>query len=417
MDIQNFLLPLVGVLGCALAMAYVLRALGLPAAIAYIITGVMVGPSGLGWMADRQLLTHLGELGVIMLMFFIGMEVSLPRLVAGWRIAVLGTFSQMAISVMVCIVFAVAFGWPWQTGLLFGFILSLSSTAVVLTMLKDTNELGQPFGQNALSVLLMQDLAIVPIMIVVGLMGDSEGIGWGRLLLQVVGGASLIFVAVWLMRSARFHIPERLLTTVDKRVMLGLLLCFATASITAQMGLSAPMGAFLAGMVIGSTDQREWVHEHLRSLYVVFVATFFLSIGMLVDVGFVSEHLGMLFALTAGVFVLNSGINTVVLRVLGENWRVAVLTGGLLSQIGEFSFLLASLGWSMHIINDTMHHMTVAVIALTLLLSPFWVIAIRLMIREGTPIYTTPEVDIQAVNAAEQEVPAPHEYDGKGGRS
>ncbi|MDQ6958037.1 MAG: cation:proton antiporter, partial [Mariprofundaceae bacterium] len=217
------LLTLVGVIGCALALAFILRELRLPAAIAYIVTGIVVGPTGFGLVHDRELLTHMGELGVIMLMFFIGMEVSLPRLIAGWRIAVLGTGAQIVLSVLVCTLASLVFGWPWRTGVLFGFIVSMSSTAVVLTMLKDAGELDHPFGQNALGVLLMQDVAIVPMMIVIGFLGGS-GTDWTATGIQLAGGTLLVGFAVWMMKNPGcWHIPEALKTTVDRRVMLGLL--------------------------------------------------------------------------------------------------------------------------------------------------------------------------------------------------
>lgn len=376
------LLILVAAIGCALALAFLLRELKMPAAIAYIVTGVAIGPSGADLVHDRELLRHMGELGVIMLMFFIGMEVSLPRLVAKWRVAVLGTGAQIAASVAICTLGAVAFGRPWQTGVLTGFIVSLSSTAVVLTMLKDSGELEHPFGQNALAVLLMQDIAIVPMMIVIGVMAGDDGDG-RMTLLRLAGGALLVALAVWMMKNpGRWHIPEALKTTVDRRVMLGLLLCFAAAALTAEMGLSAPFGAFLAGMLLHASDQADWVREHLRSLYVVFVAIFFLSIGMLVDVRYVLAHWPLMLALTLAVLLLNSGLNSLILRALGEPWPLALLTGGVLGQIGELSFLLASLGLAGGLLSEGGHHIIVAVIALSLMFSPVWMAAIRLVVRD-----------------------------------
>ncbi len=382
MEMNDVLMVLVGVTGCALLLATLMREIQLPAAIAYIVTGVLVGPTGLGLVHDRELLTHMGELGVIMLMFFIGMEVSLPRLIAGWRIAVLGTGAQIAISVLICTLGTTIFGLPWQTGVLFGFIVSMSSTAVVLSMLKDSGELEHPFGQNALGVLLMQDLAIVPMMIVIGLISGSGG-DWTSTAVQLVGGSLLVALAVWIMRTPGWRIPVWLTQGMERRVMLGLLLCFTAAMLTAELGLSAPFGAFLAGMLLHASDQSDWVEEHLRSLYIVFVAIFFLSVGMLVDIHFVLEHWPMMFALTLAVLVLNSGINSLVLRALGESWPVALLTGGVLGQIGEFSFLLASMGLSLGLMGQTASHITIAVIALTLMLSPVWMMGIKALIRRG----------------------------------
>jgi len=384
MEMNHVLLTLVGITGCALLLASIMREIKLPAAIAYIITGVIVGPTGLGLVEDRALLTHMGEIGVIMLLFFVGMEVSLPRLIAGWRIAVLGTAAQIAVSVLVCVVAATLFDTSWQTGVLFGFIVSMSSTAVVLTMLKDSGELEQPFGQNALGVLLMQDLAIVPMMIVIGILGGGdEGASASSIAVQLVGGTLLVGAAVYMMRTPGWKIPDWLHQGTERRVMMGLLLCFAAATMTALLGLSAPFGAFLAGMLLHATDQSDWVEEHLRSLYIVFVAIFFLSVGMLVDAHFVLGHLPLMFGLTLAVLLLNSGINSIVLRMLGERWPVALLTGGVLGQIGEFSFLLAAMGLSYGLMNEDAHRIIMAVIALSLMISPLWMMIIRNLIRRG----------------------------------
>ncbi|PIQ64346.1 MAG: cation/H(+) antiporter [Zetaproteobacteria bacterium CG11_big_fil_rev_8_21_14_0_20_59_439] len=381
---NHVLLTLVGITGCALLLATIMREIRLPAAIAYIITGMIVGPTGLGLVHDRELLPHMGEIGVIMLLFFVGMEVELPRLIASWRIAVLGTAAQIAVSVLVCVGAAIFFDTSWKAGVLLGFIVSMSSTAVVLTMLKDSDELEQPFGQNALGVLLMQDLAIVPMMIVIGILGGGEeGVSVSSILVQLIGGTLLVGAAVYMMRTPGWKIPDWLHQGTDRRVMMGLLLCFAAATLTALLGLSAPFGAFLAGMLLHATDQADWVEEHLRSVYIVFVAIFFLSVGMLVDAHFVLGHMPLMFGLTLAVLLLNSGINSLVLRALGETWPQALLTGAVLGQIGEFSFLLAAMGLSLGLMDETSHRIIMAVIALSLLLSPLWMMMIKNLIRRG----------------------------------
>jgi len=386
MDMNNVLLALVAVIGCALTFAFTLRALRIPAAVAYIITGIVAGPSGFGLVTDYQLLTHMGELGVIMLLFFVGMEVSLPRLIAGWRIAVVGTAAQIILSVGVCMAGAWMFGTSWKAGLLFGFLISMSSTAVVLTLLKDADELELPFGQNALGILLVQDIAIVPMMIILGVVGGEGEIDLMKIGIQIGGGVLLLALVAWLMRRPHWRFPLALKQSLDKKIMLGLLLCFSAAALTAEIGLSAPFGAFLAGMVLHASDQAEWVEDHLRSLYVVFVAIFFMSVGMLVSLDFVYANMGVLAMITLAVFLLNSGINAVILRLLGETWSMALLTGGLLSQIGEFSFLLASMGLGLGLLTQDGHQMAMAVIALSLMLSPLWMLAVRLMLHEESRV-------------------------------
>ncbi len=392
MEFNSVLFIIVITIGCALSMAYVLKYFSMPAALAYILTGLAIGPSGLKLVENDELFRHVGEIGVIMLLFFIGMEVSLPRLIRGWRVAVLGTAAQMLLSVLICSLLMPLAGMSWKAGLLFGFIISLSSTAVVLTMLKDADELDSPFGQNALGVLLVQDMAIVPIMIIIGLLGGDE-ISPVQLSVQLIGGVLLVALAIWLMRGSRWRLPEQLKTSTDKQVLLGLLVCFSAATVTAWIGLSAPFGAFLAGMVLHATEEHEWVEDHLRSLYVVFVAVFFMSVGLLVDLQFVMAHLLFVLLATLAVFVLNSGINTLVLRMLGESWRMALLTGGLLSQIGELSFLLASLGFSIGLLSEEGHQMAMIVIAMSLMLSPLWMVAIRCIVP---PTRVEPVLDTEA---------------------
>ncbi|MFQ5519473.1 MAG: cation:proton antiporter, partial [Mariprofundus sp.] len=145
---------------------------------------------------------------------------------------------------------------------------------------------------------------------------------------------------------------------------------------------SPGLGAFLAGMVLASSDQSDWVHEHLESVYVIFVMIFFLSVGMMVDTNYLMSHLPLVIGATAVVFLFNSGVNVFVMRALGESWGMALITGGLLSQIGEFSFLLASVGAFAGILSQGLHELTVIVIAMTLLFSPIWMIMTKWLARQ-----------------------------------
>jgi len=359
------------VLFCSILIAYVSARLRQPIAVAYILTGIVLGPSGLAVIEDHELVTRIGEIGVVMLLFFVGMEVSIPRLMEGWRIAFVGTNIQIMLSVAACVGLAVWLGLEWQLGVLLGFIISLSSTAVVLRMLQDSGELDLPMGQNALGILLVQDMAIIPMMVILGLIG-SASISIPEISIQVLGGIAIVAFVLWLMRSGRFHIPDALISNTDQCMMLGLLLCLGSASLTAWLGLSPGLGAFLAGVLLASSDRAQWVHEHLGPVHVIFMAMFFLSVGMLVDISYFLEHIEIVLGATILVFLFNAGTNVFVLRSLGENWETSLLTAGLLSQIGEFSFLLAAVGLHAGLMNESLHSMAVLVIALTLMLSPLW---------------------------------------------
>lgn len=371
------------VLLLALAVGYITVRLGLPIVVAYIVTGIMLGPSMLGVIDDQHMVTRVGEIGVVMLLFFVGMEVSIPKLMQRWKVAVVGTAVQVLVSVMVCVALVWVFSMPTSLGILFGFVISLSSTAVVLKELQDSGEMDAPFGQNAVGVLLVQDMAIVPMMIVLSLMGDGE-LEAATLIKQVVGGIAVLGLVVLLMRTGSFHIPAFLKGSVERRVLLGLLLCLGAATLTSWLGLSPGLGAFLAGMLLASSDQSDWVHEHLESVYIIFVMIFFLSVGMMVNVDYLQSHLLLVCGATMLVFLFNSGVNVFVMRALGEDWEHALITGGLLSQIGEFSFLLATVGTFAGILSPELHELTVIVIAMTLLFSPGWMMMVkRLARRDG----------------------------------
>ncbi|NWF39246.1 cation:proton antiporter [Mariprofundus sp. NF] len=381
MHLDPVILVITIVLFFSMLMAYVAMRVKLPIVVAYILTGIVIGPSGFAVIEDHDLVTRIGEIGVIMLLFFVGMEVSIPRLMQGWKVAFVGTNIQIIISVVACVGLALIFDMSWQQGVLYGFIISLSSTAVVLRMLQDSGELELPMGQSALGVLLVQDMAIIPMMIILSMLGSGDDISVSGIAVQVAGGVAILLFVFWLMRSNRFHIPEALLGSYEHRMMLGLLLCLGSASLTGWLGLSPALGAFLAGVLLASSDQSKWVHEHLGPVQVIFMAMFFLSVGMLVEIEVLLAHWQLVLGATLLVFMFNAGTNVFVMKALGEDWESSLITAGLLSQIGEFSFLLAAVGMHVALINEAQHSMTVLVIALTLMLSPLWLSIIKRFAR------------------------------------
>ena len=381
MHLDPVILVITIVLFFSMLMAYVAMRVKLPIVVAYILTGIVIGPSGFAVIEDHDLVTRIGEIGVIMLLFFVGMEVSIPRLMQGWKVAFVGTNIQIIISVVACVGLALIFDMSWQQGVLYGFIISLSSTAVVLRMLQDSGELELPMGQSALGVLLVQDMAIIPMMIILSMLGSGDDISVSGIAVQVAGGIAILLFVFWLMRSNRFHIPEALLGSYEHRMMLGLLLCLGSASLTGWLGLSPALGAFLAGVLLASSDQSKWVHEHLGPVQVIFMAMFFLSVGMLVEIEVLLAHWQLVLGATLLVFMFNAGTNVFVMKALGEDWESSLITAGLLSQIGEFSFLLAAVGMHVALINEAQHSMTVLVIALTLMLSPLWLSIIKRFAR------------------------------------
>lgn len=368
------LLPLiVGASAIILVLGLVLRTIRQPALIGYLIAGVLLGPDMLGLFDDVYILTRLGEFGVILLLFFVGMEISLPRLIAKWRIAVLGTLIQIAVSVGCAYAIGAAFDWSPSLSVLLGFVMSLSSTAVVLKVLQDRGELDTEVGQDVTGVLLVQDLALVPMLIVINLLG-GETPGTAELVGQAFGGLAIIALLGWLTVKGTFTLPLARFFRGDHEleVFSAFLFGFALATLTGFLGLSAAVGAFVAGIVVTAAQETSWIHTRLEPFRVVFVALFFVSIGMLVDLDFVVDNWLVVVLLALAVITTNTLINGGILKLLGLSWQRSMYAAAILSQIGEFSFVLAAVGLQTGTINQAGYQMVVAVIALTLLVSPFW---------------------------------------------
>lgn len=348
-----------------------------PPIIAYILTGILLGPFGLKIIDNSDELHRLGAIGVIFLLFFIGMEISPEKLIKNWKISVFGTALQIFISVGAVAVLGFVLEWSLNRCLLIGFVISLSSTAVVLKLLEEKKELQTLEGQDVLGVLLVQDLAIIPMLIIISYLGPNSSHLY-QVGLQLVGALFLGGIVVWVTIKKNFSMPFSHLIREDKelQVLVSLVVCFGLALISGLLELSSALGAFVAGIIIGSSEDTHWVHESLHGFRVVFMALFFVSIGILVDFSFISEHWVKIFILVFAVILINTFINSLTIKLLGRTWKSSIYSGALLSQVGEFSFMLATVGLQAAIINDFSYQFTISIIALSLIVSPFWIVFI-----------------------------------------
>lgn len=378
MHLSPLIPQLVGIAFAILAIGLILRAFRQPQLVGYIMAGVIVGPAGFGLISDITKIEEIGALGVTLLLFFIGMEISPRKLVEGWRVAILGTLFQIGVSVALTWAMGAWLDWPLARSILLGFVISLSSTAVVLKLLQDRGELDSRAGQNVLLILLAQDLAVVPMLLAISFLGDTRPSEW-EIVKQVTGGIALLAFSAWLISRESIRLPfvHRVRGDHELQVFAALLICFGMAYISGFLGLSAALGAFIGGIVVASARETEWVHYALLPLHVVFVAVFFVSVGMLIDLKFLMEHLVQILLLVLGVLITNTLINAAILRLLGEGWRSATYAGALLAQIGEFSFVLAAVGLQAQIVTGHAYQLTVAVIAVTLIVSPAWIALFR----------------------------------------
>jgi CPA2 family monovalent cation:H+ antiporter-2 len=386
-DAANDLTGLAIIALAALACGMVMQRLRQPPVLGYILAGAILGPAGLGFTENREFIQLLAELGVLMLLFLIGMELSLRAVREVWRLALVVTALQIAVGLAAMAGLGLALGWPLPLTLLLGFVVAVSSTAVAIKMLEELGELRSRTGQITIAILVVQDFAVVPMMLIVGSFGGPGGDPGGG------GGSSAVEVSIkvalsvgflallvfYLLRRERLRLPFARMVgrNPDLIPLAGLAFCFGAAAVSGLLGLSAAYGAFLAGLVIGNSTSRRIMIHHTGPIQAVLLMVFFLSIGLLLDFAYIWNNLGTVVLIVLFVAVLKTGLNVVFIRVMGQPWPRAFLSGVLLAQLGEFSFVLAALGLSAGAIDDASHRLIVAVTVLSLLASPFWLATAR----------------------------------------
>ena len=369
-EITFIALVVVVALVCGIALARLRQ----PAIVGYIVAGVVLGPSGLGLVEDRAQIALLAELGVLMLLFLIGMELSLRAFKSVWRIALFGSALQIGAALAVMLLLSLGLGWSIELAMLLGFVVALSSTAVAIKMLDEIGELRSAVGRITVAILIAQDLAVVPMMLVLNAMASEGGFGFIDLVPIAFAVGFLVVFVRYLSRRERIHLPlsRWVVGDHDLTPLAALAPCFAAATLSGLLGLSAAYGAFLAGLLVGSSTERQIVIEATRPIQSILLMVFFLSIGLLIDLAYIWQNLASVLVLLLVITLGKTALNVGVLRLLGEPWPRAFLTGVMLGQIGEFSFVLAALGLGNGLIGEGGHRLVVTVIALSLIISPLW---------------------------------------------
>jgi K+:H+ antiporter len=353
-----------------------------PAVVGYILAGLIVGPAVLGLFTDMDLISRLGSFGVILLLFLVGLEVAPREIARNWRIAILGTSLQIGLTTLFVIVVGQFLDWPIGRSVLMGFVFALSSTAVVVKMFEDSGELQSATGQDVLSILLVQDLAVIPMLIIIQQLAGGPVAG-EVVVLQVFGAVVLVALTYFAVSRPGLSFPyaDKIRHDYEIQVLIALLICFGAALFSGLMELSSALGAFVAGIIVRSLRDMNWAEERVHSFGVVLVALFFVSVGMLIDLKFLKEHWLLVLSLTVVVTLGNTALTALVLRFLGRRWKNAIYGGAALSQIGEFSFVLAAVGLSANVIENFGYQLTIAVIALSLLISPIWIAIVRRLVQ------------------------------------
>ena len=349
-----------------------------PALVGYIIAGVLLGPSAFGVVENREQIGGLAELGVLLLLFLIGTELSVRFFMVTWKMAMGAVALQVAGSLAAIFLCSVFLGFTTAESVLLGFVIALSSTAVAIKILEETGELRTRTGRIAVAILIGQDLAFLPMLIIVENIGSGGGLGFWAIV-QIAVSVLVLVLLVRTLNKRRVDLPfaRIVMGNVDLSPLTGLVYCFGFGAVFGVFGLSPAYGAFLAGLIIGRSRQREQIVHAVRPVQSVLVMVFFLSVGLLIDLKFIADNLGTVLVLLLVVTLFKTAMNIGIMRLMGESWQRASLQGLTLSQLGEFSFLLAATGLSAGAIGEEQSRLVIAVTVLSLSISPLWLTSAR----------------------------------------
>ncbi|NMG73739.1 monovalent cation:proton antiporter family protein [Aromatoleum diolicum] len=360
-------------LASAVVMVGIFRSLNLPPVLGYLLVGAAVGPHALKLVHSSEGANHLAEFGVVFLMFSIGLEFSLPRLLAMKRIV----FGLGSAQVLGCIVLVMAighlFGLSWGASLALGSTLAMSSTAILSKLLADRMELDSRHGRETIGVLLFQDIAVVPLLILIpALSRPAEELAVTLGLAALKGAALLVLVLVFGQRLMRAWFTVVARRRSGELFMLNvLLITLGLAWLSELVGLSLALGAFLAGMLISETEFRYQVEEDIKPFRDVLLGLFFVTVGMFLDVGLIVDNLPVVLGLVLGLLVFKCAIVFAASRAFGSSAGTALRTGLWLCAGGEFGFVLVSDIDGLGLMPPALLQATVAALVLSMLIAPF----------------------------------------------
>lgn len=364
------------IFGLSTFVNFIFTKIRIPTLVGYLLTGIVAGPFLLGIINGPHEIELMAELGVVILMFTIGMEFSLKHLLKIRRIVFLGGFIQLSLTALVTMVLARSYNMEWKSAIFIGFITALSSTAVVLKILQDRSEVTSNYGRTVVGILIFQDIVLVPMLLFTPfLKGETANIGQDLVALII----KAVFIIGFVYVGNRWIIPRllhRIAMTRNQELFLMsvLLICLSVALLTSELGITLAFGAFLAGLMISESEYSDNAFSNLIPFRDTFTSFFFVSIGMLLDLHFVYQNIGLVLMtalLVIGIKMIIAGFTAF---LMGHTLRGTVLVGIALAQVGEFSFILAKMGVSYQILTDFYYQLFLAVAIITMSVSPLLIL-------------------------------------------
>jgi len=367
-----FLQTLVIIFGTSALVVFVLNRIKVPSIVGFLVAGMLIGPHGFGLIKDIHEVKLLAEIGVILLLFVIGIELSLSHLMKMKKIIIGGGGTQVILTIMLSAAIAYSILSNINQSIFFGFLIALSSTAIVMKMLQERGEMDTPHGRMMVGILIFQDLCVVPLMLLIPAL-SGQGVGLYEFAYKMFKSALIVTVV---LVAARWIVPELLHQVVRTRsrelfISIVILLCFGIALLTSKLGLSLALGAFLAGLIISESEYSSQVTSEILPFKDSFIGLFFVSIGMLMDTRFLTDNYMNILIAVCGIFTLKMITGTLSAFSVGRNFKYSLQTGFGLAQVGEFSFVLVLAGKSAGLIPDFFYQLFLSSSVITMIMTPF----------------------------------------------
>jgi CPA2 family monovalent cation:H+ antiporter-2 len=371
----TMLQDIVIILGLSVLIILFFQRLKLPSILGLLITGIIVGPYGLNLIRAVTEVELMAEIGVIFLLFVIGIEFSLKGLASIRKTVLIGGGLQVLGTIGLVTLASYLFGLPPNTALFMGFLISLSSTAIVLKMLQERGELTAPYGRVSVAILIFQDIVVVLMVLLIPLLaGQMEDPG--KMLLILLAKLIGILLAVFLLTRYIVPVLFRMVVRTQSRelfILTIIVLCFATAWLTSAVGLSLALGAFFAGLIISESDYSHQANANILPFREIFISFFFVSVGMLLDINFFLSNIVYINLLALGVIVLKFMVIAFTVFILRYQPRTVWLTALALFQVGEFAFVLSTAGMGYDLLPQQTYQYFLAISIITMGLTPFMI--------------------------------------------
>lgn len=363
------------IFGLSVGIVFIFHKLKIVPIVGYLITGVLIGPSVLGFVKDQLLIETLAEVGVILLLFTIGIEFSLKELIRLKKLILLGGGLQVILTTATVTVIALMFGQSTGLSIFLGFLVALSSTAIVLKILSERGEVESPYGNISICILIFQDLSIILMVLLVPLLAGSTDLSFIAMIVSLVKTISIVAL---LLISGKFLIPAVLYQIVKTRnrelFLLGMvLISLGMALLTSMVGLSLAIGAFLVGLILSESEFSHQALSEILPLRDIFSSLFFISIGMLLDMSFVLDNASIILLVIISIIAIKFILSLITTAFLGYPLHTAILVGLSLAQIGEFSFVLSLIGVQSGLLDNDIYQIFLASAILTMMITPFMI--------------------------------------------